>query len=126
MTQTGTQLRVQLIGGQFRTNHDNKGNNFPGSLQNGGLVRFFLDSYAYYDGGYYGGARLYPSVAERLPDGRFLVTRGQIDLTGAASSGLSGALNFGAMEIWDTAFPSVGSRLQNACRAQTTVRFAPR
>ena len=124
LTQTGTQIRVKLVGGQFRTDSQNKGDNFTGFVVAGG-ARFFLDSYAQFD--YYGSTGIsYPSVAERLPDGRYLVPDGEIRLTGAPDSGLSGTFNFASLSLWDANFPDFASKSLGRCAGQTTMRFVPR
>jgi hypothetical protein len=124
LTQSGTQIAVKLGGAQFQTNSMNLGDSFTGSVIHGG-VRFFLDFYIQYYF-YDPTAVFYPAVAERLPDGTFLVTQGSINMTGAPDSGFSGAFSSGGMFLWDSKFPDRASRLIAGCSGQITLKLVPR
>jgi hypothetical protein len=113
MTQTGSRIDVKLVGGQFRTNSLNKGDHFFGTLVAGGF-RINLD---WYDSYYYPwyGPEFYPSIAERLPTGNYLVSSGQVNVTGSTTAGFTGTFAFSAMTLWDSNFPASNSRLLGAC-----------
>jgi hypothetical protein len=105
--QTGVNLLVSLTEDRFRLNGDGRGNHFSGVAGVHGAT-FTLDSYGYY---YYYYVGQYPSIAERLSNGTFLVVDGQATATGT-SAGLSGQLN-GSMANWGAQFPTIGVFLKN-------------
>ena len=113
MTQNGTQIHVKLQGDQFRKNSLNKGDHFIGTVIGGG-ARFNLD---WYDSYYYPwyGPESYPSIAERLPSGNYLVSSGQVNVTGSTTAGFTGTFGFSAMTLWDSNFPASNSKLLAAC-----------
>ena len=89
VTQAGPLVEVVLTEPRFRTNGINRGNRFSGYADPTG-IRFNLDSYdSYY---YYVGPTRYPSVAEILSDGKFLVPGGQAFVVGSAAR-MSGGFN---------------------------------
>jgi hypothetical protein len=123
IVQNGSQLKIKLSGAPFRI-ESGLGDNFTGVVLAGG-AQFFLQSYVQYF--YYGLiSTFYPSVAERLPDNRYLVPQGDnVILTGSAASGLSGTFN-GSLALWDANFPEFSSRQVHGCSGQTSMRFVPR
>jgi hypothetical protein len=127
VTQNGNQIDVKLNGGQFRTNSINKGDRFSGTVQAGGVIRFSFDWYDSYYYPFYG-PDSYPSVAERLPDGRYLVFSGQANVTGTASTGFQGAFTGSpGIFIWDSNFPSFTSNLTASCyNGSITLKILPR
>jgi hypothetical protein len=115
VTQSGVDVMVTLDAQRFRLNGANNGNRFSGQADAGG-ARFTLERYGstgyngyYY---YYVGPIDYPSVAERLTDGTFLVPFGTAD-TSVTPSGLSGSLR-GGLGRWGASFPA-NPVLQGAC-----------
>jgi hypothetical protein len=126
MTQTGAALDLKFTGGQFRTNGLNKGDGFKGSVIAGG-ARFTLDWYDFYYYPFYG-PNTYPSVAERLPDGNYLVTTGTVNLTGTAGTGFTGTFTAqfsSLMNLFDANFPT-SSRLLAGCSSGQTMRLIRR
>jgi hypothetical protein len=69
----------------------------------------------------YYGPESYPNIAERLPDGTFLVIQGQVVTTGSAT-GLSGPMNTAGLMRWDQRFPTSSSFL-GGCFSQSKLRF---
>jgi hypothetical protein len=105
ITQNGVEVEVTLTEPRFRLNGENNGNRFSGQADAGG-ARFTLNRYGrlnyyYY---YYAGPSTYPSIAERLDDGTFLVPFGNATTT-VTPTGLTGTI-FGGIGRWDTGFPT--------------------
>ena len=124
VTQSGTALDVLLTSPQFRLNSLGLGNHFSGELINGG-AKFTLGWYDSYYYPYYGPTS-YPSIAEQLPNGRYLVTQGFAMTTGTPGSGLTGTMTSSGMLLWDLVFPSSNSRLLGACFSPITFKLNPR
>lgn len=119
VSQSGANLDVMLLSSSFRVNGAAKGNHFGGLLINGG-ARFFLEVFGYYY--YYN----YPSIAEQLPNGTFLVIQGTAVTSGSPGTSLVGTIPSGAMWTWDSKFPKSDSRLLAACFGQMSFRLDPR
>jgi hypothetical protein len=117
LTQNGPTVDVVLTEPRFRLNGANRGNWFRGSAVGGG-VSFTLDYYDYYY------TTQYPSIAERLPDGTFLVTQGTT-LATSSGSGFSGVINNGSIDRWDAGFPT-NSRWLGGCYGTLRLTLAPR
>jgi hypothetical protein len=106
ITQNGIDVEVTLTEPRFRLNAANNGNRFSGQADAGG-ARFSLNRYGrltYYYYYYYGGPSMYPSIAERLDDGTFLVPFGDVATT-VTPTGLTGTM-FGAIGQWGVGFPT--------------------
>lgn len=102
VTQTGPVVAVALTEPRFRVNEIGRGNRFTGRVV-GAVASFTLD---FFDPDVYpvSGPMSYPSVAERLSDGTFLVVQGTAVATASAGS-LSGHLD-GALSGWGSGFPT--------------------
>lgn len=107
LTQNGMYLEVALTEPRFWLDSAGHGNRFSGRVDPAGATFTLGDFYADW------GWTDYPNVAERLPNGRFLVVAGTAVLTGSAA-GLSGTLK-GGLTIWDSAFPEYASMSLGAC-----------
>ena len=107
VTTTGTRVEVLLTEDRYRLNQAGRGNRFIGTAQGAG-VNFQLDPWYYYYYYYY-----YPNVAERLPDGSFLVINGAAVTSGNASS-LVGTMS-GSLSHYDNRFPSFSARFLGGC-----------
>ena len=106
VTQSGPLVEVVLTEPCFRTNRTNRGNRFSGYADSAG-VRFNLEPYdSYYYPSY--GPNVYPSVAETLSNGTFLVPEGQAFVVGSAAR-MSGGFN-ATFYHWDSAFPNLSYR----------------
>jgi len=102
VTQTGPEVSVALTEPRFKVNEIGRGNRFAGRVV-GAVAEFTLDTFnpdVYRNFG----ATSYPNVAERLPDGRFLVVSGTAVVTASGRS-LSGNFN-GAFSEWSSGFPT--------------------
>jgi hypothetical protein len=107
VTTSGSRVEVLLTEDRFRINAEGRGNRLIGTAQGGG-VNFQLDPWYYY---YY--YSYYPHLAERLPDGTFLVIYGTAVTSGNASS-LVGTMN-GSLSQYDNRFPSFSARFLGGC-----------
>ena len=117
MTQSGPDVSVSLTEPRFRVNEIGKGNRFTGRVV-GAVATFTLD---YFDtDSVFLGPTGYPSVAERLPTGDFLVVTGTAVVT-ASAGGFSGPLS-GGFWGWGSGFPTNLDWL-GTCGSQTH-RFA--
>ena len=111
VTQSGSSVFVRLTEPRFALDSFGSGNQFSG-IAVGNTVRFTLswyDTYYYY---YYRSVS-YPSVAERLPDGTFLVPAGWVEVSGPTNA-LSGTMD-GALVQWDSKFPLATTQSLNQC-----------
>jgi hypothetical protein len=120
IVQTGVNLQVSLTEDRFRLNGDGRGNHFSGVAGVHGAT-FSLDFYGYY---YYYYVGQYPSIAERLSNGTFLVVDGEAVVTGTPA-GLSGQLN-GSMVNWGPQFPTIGVFLKYCYSQSQQFRLTPR
>jgi hypothetical protein len=114
VTQSGSTIDVLLTEPRFRLNSLARGNRFSGHALGGGAT-FTLDWYDSYYYPYYGPGS-YPTLAESLPDGTFLVAAGNALVSGTPT-GLSGTL-VGSVTQWDSLFPGNRSRLLGTCYGQ--------
>ena len=104
ISQNGTSLEVTLTEPRFRINSIGRGNRFSGRALGAG-AQFTLHEYG--SGGYYyyyTGPNDYPSVAEQLSDGTYLITTGTVFMLGS-NAALSGQLS-GGLTRYDSGFPT--------------------
>ena len=118
-TQTGTEVVVTLTEPRFRV-QNGRGNRFTGSVR--GAVAtldlgYFDEEALLFGGTVFFSPLPYPSVAERMPDGTFLVVTGTAVITPSCGS-VSGNLDYGALSAWGASFPA-GSSFFGACYSRT-------
>lgn len=101
LTSSGSAVDVVLTAPGFRLNSIGRGNRFSGRSVSTG-AKFTLEPFYYYYYPYYG-PTTYPSVAERLANGTFLVTEGTVNMTG--SPALLSGVTSGWIANWDSRFP---------------------
>ena len=116
VTQTGPVVAVALTEPRFTVNQIGRGNGFTGRVV-GPVATFTLgfDEESFTFPGV-PDPMSYPDVAERLPDGTFLVVWGTAAVT-ASAGGLTGHLN-GAFSGWARGFPT-NRELLGSCNSQT-------
>jgi hypothetical protein len=125
VTQSGTKVDVKLSG------FSGQGDNFSGTVIAGTVIaggaRFFLNDF-YPEEGLFGAVA--ERLAERLPDGRYLVFSGGFRVTGTPGTGYSGSFPDGAarfVTLWDANFPASNSAMVASCfGGSATVKFVPR
>jgi hypothetical protein len=120
IAQNGPALTVSLTEPIFRTN-GTRGNRFFGTAGATGAT-FTLDAYSFYY--YYYGPASYPSVAERLSNGTYLVPEGRAVTTASSGGSLVGTLA-GDVSNWDSRFPSFGFFL-GSCFNNIAFSLTPR
>lgn len=120
LTQSGPTVDVAMTEPRFRLNSINRGNRFSGRVD-AVSATFTLEPYYSYYYPYYG-PTAYPNVAERLPNGTFLVVEGTARLTGSRD-GLSGTLN-GGISNWDSRFPN--GQYLGSCYGSLRFTLSPR
>jgi len=124
LTQNGSSVEVALSGRTFRLNGSGRGNRFSGRADPAGAT-FKLEPYETYYYYYYYGYGSYPSVAEHLLDGTYLVIQGTFIGTGSATR-LSGTLTGGGLFHWSSRFPGFGVLMQSCTTPPATFTLTPR
>jgi len=119
LTQSGLTLDVMLTEPRFRLT-GGRGNRFRGRVDGSG-ASFSL---GYYDPGDWGLDPTYPDVAERLPNGTFLIVSGTAVTTGSAA-GLSGTLDLGGLSNFDSRYPEGAFEL-GSCGGKHRFTLTPR
>jgi hypothetical protein len=115
VTQNGPLVEVLLTEPRFRLNSINRGNRFIGYADASGIT-FELEPYYSYYYPYYG-PTTYPNVAERLPNGTFLVPEGKA-ATVVTAAGVSGTIS-ASIYNYDSRFPASNTFMLGYCTAPT-------
>ena len=108
VTQNGSTVVVTLTEPRFRVD-GTRGNSFQGRAD-ASRIHFDLSPLYFY---YYYYGPIYPDVAERLPDGSFLVPSGSVFVMRSGDR-WSGQLA-GFMSKWDSRFPDRRAQLLGSC-----------